>query len=75
MNVEESSENYPQITRRAWPITYSYLRALSLPTYEMAMKTMGRKVEETPPPKLQELHIESQVRVPLPKIERKKTEM
>ena len=48
--VEELSENSSQKTRPRHALPISYLRTLSLPTCEMAMKTMGRKVEETPPP-------------------------
>ena len=59
--TEDLPENPTQSTRlrpRLAPI--SYLRTLSLPTYEMAMKKIKRKKdEETPPPQFHELQFTS----------------
>ena len=59
--TEDLPENPTQSTRsrpRLAPI--SYLRTLSLPTYEMAMEKINRKKdEETPPPQFHELQFPS----------------
>ena len=54
-NTDE--ENPAQSTRsRPRLASISYLRTLSLPTYEMAASKKNKKAEETPPPQFDELH-------------------
>ena len=48
-NSDESARSRPRLA----PI--SYLRTLSLPSYEMAMSKNNKKTEETPPPQFHEL--------------------